>query len=226
MNFNVLLPLAGVMGGVYSAGFLFGYNYHRRFSEEDEENRTAYPPPPTNDVAPPAPDKPAETFSTNTLIYKYGLPVAGPTLHYANHVLLYDQVRRIPRWVAETLTEVRVRISLDSLMSLTLSVSVGASVSASVSTSVSVSPINPSICQDSLRGDANRRHSKFTPDPNLPTMFSAGNEDFKAAGRGWSRGHMAPAGNNKQSQDAMDQSFFLSNILPQNYDNNAGSSVF
>ena len=56
-------------------------------------------------------------------------------------------------------------------------------------------------------------------------MFSAGNEDFKAAGRGWSRGHMAPAGNNKQSQDAMDQSFFLSNILPQNYDNNAGFFV-
>ena len=110
MKFNVILPLAGVMGGVYSAGFLFGYNYHRRFSEEDEESRTN-PSPPTNDIPPPAPDKPVETFSTNTLIYKYGLPVAGPTLHYANHVLLYDQVRRIPRWVAETLTEVRVWIS-------------------------------------------------------------------------------------------------------------------
>ncbi len=99
------------------------------------------------------------------------------------------------------------------------------SLALSGSASPSQHQANPSICQDSLRGDANRRHSKFTPDPNLPTMFSAGNEDFKAAGRGWSRGHMAPAGNNKQSQDAMDQSFFLSNILPQNYDNNAGFFV-
>lgn len=53
-------------------------------------------------------------------------------------------------------------------------------------------------------------------------MFRADNNDFKAAGRGWSRGHMAPAGNMKFSQDAMDQSFLLSNILPQNYENNAG----
>ena len=76
--------------------------------------------------------------------------------------------------------------------------------------------------QENLKGDANRRRSNFTPDPNVPEMFRAGNEDFKAAGRGWSRGHMAPAGNMKLSQDAMDQTFFLSNILPQNHDNNGG----
>ena len=76
--------------------------------------------------------------------------------------------------------------------------------------------------QDNLKGGANRKHSNFIPDPNLSEMFRAGNEDFKAAGRGWSRGHMAAAGNMKINQDAMDQSFLLSNILPQNYENNAG----
>jgi nuclease EXOG len=37
-----------------------------------------------------------------------------------------------------------------------------------------------------------------------------------------SRGHMAAAADSKSSQEAMDQTFFLSNILPQNYQNNAG----
>lgn len=46
-------------------------------------------------------------------------------------------------------------------------------------------------------GDADRRHCKFRPDPNIPLMFSAVNEDY--LGSGWSRGHMAPAGDNKFS---------------------------
>lgn len=46
-------------------------------------------------------------------------------------------------------------------------------------------------------GDADRKHCKFKPDPNIPPTFSAFNEDY--VGSGWSRGHMAPAGNNKFS---------------------------
>ena len=83
-------------------------------------------------------------------------------------------------------------------------------------------PLPHIATQENIRGEANRRRSNFTPDPNLPEIFRADNKDFKAAGRGWSRGHMAPAGNMKFSQDAMDQSFLLSNILPQDYENNAG----
>ncbi|XP_032644956.2 nuclease EXOG, mitochondrial [Chelonoidis abingdonii] len=51
-------------------------------------------------------------------------------------------------------------------------------------------------------------------------MFSAVNEDY--VGSGWSRGHMAPAGDNKYSTQAMAETFYLSNIVPQNYKNNAG----
>ena len=107
MRVTALLPVAGVVGGIYSAGFLFGYNYHKKFSEEEEAGRTNGSPASIM-VEPPAPPAPAdaEAFSTNKLIYKFGLPLAGPTLHYANHVVLYDQLRRTPRWVAETLTEV------------------------------------------------------------------------------------------------------------------------
>ncbi|XP_026574286.1 nuclease EXOG, mitochondrial [Pseudonaja textilis] len=69
-------------------------------------------------------------------------------------------------------------------------------------------------------GSADRKHCKFKADPNIPSMFSAVNEDY--IGSGWSRGHMAPAGDNKHSPEAMAETFYLSNIVPQNYENNAG----
>jgi len=64
---------------------------------------------------------------------------------------------------------------------------------------------------------ANRKHSWFKKDPHLHPYFAASPTDY----RGWSRGHMAPAGNYKHSQKAMDDTFYLSNIVPQNWDNNA-----
>ena len=60
---------------------------------------------------------------------------------------------------------------------------------------------------------ANRRHSKFRSDPSLSSAVSATNDDYWDSG--WSRGHMAPAGNNKHSQEAMNNTFLLSNIVPQ-----------
>ncbi|KAB0378637.1 nuclease EXOG, mitochondrial [Muntiacus reevesi] len=76
------------------------------------------------------------------------------------------------------------------------------------------------ISKSKIMGDADRKHCKFKPDPNIPPAFSAFNEDY--IGSGWSRGHMAPAGNNKFSTKAMAETFYLSNIVPQNFDNNAG----
>ncbi|KAF4788309.1 Nuclease EXOG, mitochondrial [Turdus rufiventris] len=166
-----------------------------------------------------------------TLLQRYGFPEAGTeTRCYTNHALSYDQAKRVPRWVIEHLSKQK------------------------------------------MLGDADRRHCKFRPDPNIPLMFSAVNEDY--LGSGWSRGHMAPAGDNKFStvgllspvslicvyqlervkrplevmcnvpfavcfeveQDviieaqssiwsykrAMAETFYLSNIVPQNYENNAG----
>ncbi|XP_068940420.1 nuclease EXOG, mitochondrial [Petaurus breviceps papuanus] len=76
------------------------------------------------------------------------------------------------------------------------------------------------ISQSKTRGNADRKRCKFCPDPSIPPAFSADNEDY--LGSGWSRGHMAPAGNNKFSTEAMQETFYLSNIVPQNFDNNAG----
>ncbi|XP_064614048.1 nuclease EXOG, mitochondrial-like [Liolophura sinensis] len=77
------------------------------------------------------------------------------------------------------------------------------------------------LTPDSVVGPAHRKHSKFKPDPNIPAMFSAQNKDFLQSG-GWSRGHMAPAGDFKHSQAAMNSTFYLTNVVPQNYENNAG----
>ena len=39
---------------------------------------------------------------------------------------------------------------------------------------------------------------KFIPDPGIPSPFTAENSDYVRSG--WSKGHMAPAGNNKFDQ--------------------------
>lgn len=56
-------------------------------------------------------------------------------------------------------------------------------------------------CKDKsflIPGTASRKHSNFMPDPSIPPLFSADNSDYR--GSGWSRGHMAPAGDNKFDQ--------------------------
>jgi endonuclease G len=64
------------------------------------------------------------------------------------------------------------------------------------------------------------RHNSFTPDPEIPHEKSATVHDYQYSG--WDRGHMAPAGDMKWSKQAMKESFYLSNICPQNKDLNSG----
>ncbi|MBN3278895.1 EXOG Nuclease, partial [Polyodon spathula] len=48
-----------------------------------------------------------------------------------------------------------------------------------------------------VAGKADQKHCRFKPDPHVPPLFTAVNEDY--LGSGWSRGHMAPAGDRKCS---------------------------
>ena len=64
------------------------------------------------------------------------------------------------------------------------------------------------------------RSGNFLPDPEIPYEKSATTYDYK--GSGWDRGHMAPAGDMKWSKQAMKESFYLSNICPQNKNLNSG----
>jgi len=131
------------------------------------------------EAAPSTPESSPSLSSSAAAILKYGVPAPGlPTiLEYENHVLEYDTVRRVPKWVAEHVSKTKA-----------------------------------------FGSTANRKLARFDRDPHIPPQFTADNKDFW--GSGWSRGHMAPAGNNKHSQTAMNQTFYLSNIVPQDLDNN------
>jgi endonuclease G, mitochondrial len=62
-----------------------------------------------------------------------------------------------------------------------------------------------------VRGKVERA-DHFRPDPTV-TTGSATPDDYR--GSGYDRGHLAPAGDMKWSEQAMDDSFFMSNMSPQ-----------
>ena len=64
------------------------------------------------------------------------------------------------------------------------------------------------------------RYKTFMPDPEVPAHLSATTHDYTKSG--YDRGHMAPAGDMKWSEQAMKESFYLSNVCPQNHNLNGG----
>lgn len=65
----------------------------------------------------------------------------------------------------------------------------------------------------------NKRNDNFAPDP-LVKGNKAQLSDYKNSG--YDRGHMAPAADMKWSKKVMEESFYLSNICPQNQNLNRG----
>lgn len=63
------------------------------------------------------------------------------------------------------------------------------------------------------------RTDKFLPDPDVRGAKAYTGDYTKS---GYDRGHMAPAADMKWSQKAMEESFYLSNICPQNSNLNRG----
>ncbi len=64
------------------------------------------------------------------------------------------------------------------------------------------------------------RYDRFKPDPMVPQHATATTEDYKYSG--YDRGHMAPAADMKWDEQVMRESFYLSNICPQNPNLNGG----
>jgi endonuclease G len=61
--------------------------------------------------------------------------------------------------------------------------------------------------------NADRKHSAFIENPNIPLAFRAKLADYMRSG--YDRGHQVPAADAKWSQEAMDDTFFLTNMCPQ-----------
>ncbi len=74
------------------------------------------------------------------------------------------------------------------------------------------------LLDSELYGDFDRKE-QFTPDP-LVKGRQAYDRDY--VGSGWDRGHMAPAGDMKWSSQTMEESFYLTNVCPQNHNLNKG----
>lgn len=64
------------------------------------------------------------------------------------------------------------------------------------------------------------RSDKFLPDPDLPESQAVTTDDYKRSGM--DRGHMCPAGDNRWHWRAMQESFYMTNICPQNHNLNRG----
>lgn len=63
------------------------------------------------------------------------------------------------------------------------------------------------------------RNHKFVPDPKIPN-FTVVSKDYTHSG--FDRGHLVPAADMAFSAATMNESFYLSNIVPQNPSNNKG----
>lgn len=63
-----------------------------------------------------------------------------------------------------------------------------------------------------LKGNTKRSEATFHEDEDVPEPRAV---DFDYVRSGYDRGHMCPAGDNKWSQKAMEQSFLFTNVCPQ-----------
>lgn len=74
------------------------------------------------------------------------------------------------------------------------------------------------LTAEEARG-TNPRKDKFARDPQAYGP-QGDKEDYRNSG--WDRGHMAPAGDMKWSTKAMDETYYFTNICPQNHELNTG----
>jgi len=69
------------------------------------------------------------------------------------------------------------------------------------------------MTRERVSGKKTKRSNDFQPDADLPKGRRAELSDYK--GSGYDRGHMAPAADMAWDEQAMSESFYLSNMVPQ-----------
>jgi endonuclease G len=76
------------------------------------------------------------------------------------------------------------------------------------------------IDPEDISGTAKRKDN-FRDDPSIPSEHDVTLADY--AGKPYDRGHLSPAADNTASEEQMSQSFYLSNMVPQNPNQNRGA---
>lgn len=76
------------------------------------------------------------------------------------------------------------------------------------------------LTEKNVYGDAKRENCQFKEDEDLPDFLRTTIFDYKLSG--FDRGHLAPAANHKYDDTAMADTFFLSNVCPQDPSLNRG----
>ncbi len=76
------------------------------------------------------------------------------------------------------------------------------------------------LSSSSLVGRVSRDNCQFKEDNRIPEIFRSTLKDYQSSG--YDRGHLAPAANHKGSYDAMADTFFMSNMSPQDPKFNRG----
>ena len=66
-----------------------------------------------------------------------------------------------------------------------------------------------------------KRKDNFKDDPSIPPEYDVTLADY--AGKPYDRGHLSAAADNSASEEQMSQSFYLSNMVPQNPNQNRGA---
>jgi len=75
------------------------------------------------------------------------------------------------------------------------------------------------LTEEKARSNKVERYNLFLPDPKVKGTM-ASDKDYRKSG--YDRGHLVPAGDMKWSKEAMEASFYFSNICPQNRELNSG----
>lgn len=76
------------------------------------------------------------------------------------------------------------------------------------------------IDPEDISGKAKRKDN-FKDDPSIPAEYDVTLADY--AGKPYDRGHLSAAADNSASDEQMAQSFYLSNMVPQNPNQNRGA---
>lgn len=76
------------------------------------------------------------------------------------------------------------------------------------------------LTKDRVNGNV-KRSNNFQGDPSISANLRVETSDY--SGSGYDRGHMCPAADNRHSQRAMEECFYMTNICPQNHQLNTGT---